>query len=96
MFQEQDAKPWWNSKAQVGAVASTVSLVGAGFGLAVHPELIELALPIVAPIAVSLISNVVTIWGNTTRKQAIDTTKVLPEIKIGGKRIFRGFTIGGD
>jgi hypothetical protein len=96
MFAEQDEKFWWKSKAQVGAVASTVSLIGAGFGLAIHPELVEVALPIVAPIVVSLISNVVTLWGNATRKQAIDTKTILPGVTTTKIKQVLHMVAGGD
>jgi hypothetical protein len=76
-----ETKPWWQSRAQVGAIMSTISLLLATTGVVIDATVLtETAL-----ILGALIFNGITIWGNVTRKTAIDHTKVLP-----------GFTIGGD
>lgn len=74
------AKPWWASRAQVGwLLAIALNILANRLG-------VELDADAWVPPVLEILSGVAAIiglWGNTHRKAPIDSTLVLPGVRIG-------------
>jgi hypothetical protein len=77
-----EAKPWWQSKAQLGTLITLATAVAAIAGYSIDPTLAtELVFAVV-----TLISGGVTLWGNIKRNAPIDSDLIAPGVRISNLR----------
>jgi uncharacterized membrane protein len=73
-----ETKPWWESRAQVGALVALGATLLRAFGL----EFDEGQATDVILAATQLIALVLAIWGNMQRTKPLDKKQVLPGIRL--------------
>lgn len=77
-----DTKPWWQSRTQVGILASSVAIIAGMFGLEVDAGILtEAALGLVA-----LAANLLAARGRINATQQISTKQVLPGLTLPARK----------
>jgi hypothetical protein len=85
MFDAQQAKPWWQSRAVLGALATIIVGIAGLFHVQVDSAtLTEFLLGLT-----TTITGALALWGSIQRKAPIDPTLVAPGVRRDGVRLRR-------